>query len=268
MSIKNNCKKNNLKKVYERESKFWDNQVTFSLKDEKDLLVDEDNLNELESFIFERLGDLRDKKVLDCGCGSGVLSTILAKRGALVSAFDISSESTKLTKKRAEINGVGERVEVKVMPFEKLGYSDQCFDLVVGYFILHHIDVIKGALELKRVLKDEGRAIFLENSSRNFLLMMARKLLTGRFGIPKHGSADEIPLGNKDIKQMGKIFSEYKVHYKNFFFFRLLDEFIFKGKSKAVAKILKILDVFFYKYLPLIRQFSYLQIAEFNKVKN
>lgn len=255
-----------LDKIQERESKFWDQQIDSFSKDERDLLVDEYDLNELESFVFERLGDLREKKVLDCGCGTGVLSTILAKRGALVSAFDISPQSVQLTKKRAEINGVGEQVWSQVMPFEKLAYPDQYFDFAVGYFILHHIDVERGAKELNRVLKDRGRAIFLENSSNNPFLMLARKFLTGRFGIPKHGSEDEVPLSSKKIKQMEKVFNgNKKIYYKNFFFFRLLDEFIFKGKSKVITRILKTLDDIFYKYLPILRKFSYLQIVEFNK---
>lgn len=255
-----------LDKIQERESKFWDQQINSFAKDEKSLLVDEYNLNELESFIFERLGDLKEKKVLDCGCGAGVLSTVLAKRGALVSAFDISPQSVQLTKKRAEINGVGEQVSTQVMPFEELIYKDQYFDFAVGYFVLHHIDVSRGARELNRVLKKGGRAIFLENSSNNPLLMLARKLLTGRFGIPKHGSKDEVPLDSKKIKQIGRVFNgNKKVYYKNFFFFRLLDEFIFKGKSKIITKMLRAIDDIFYRYLPMFRKFSYLQIVEFSK---
>jgi 2-polyprenyl-3-methyl-5-hydroxy-6-metoxy-1,4-benzoquinol methylase len=256
-----------LEKIKERESRFWDSQISAQIKEEKDLLVDEYNLNVLESFVFQRLGDLKEKKVLDCGCGSGFLSSILAKRGAIVYAFDISQESVKLTKKRAEVNGVSERVFPEVMAFEELSYEDEFFDLAVGFFILHHINIEKGGRQLKRVLKRGGRAVFIENSSRNPLLMLARKLLTGRFGIPKHGSADEFPLSMKKIERLGEIFEGNKVvYYKNFFFFRLLDEFIFRGRSRMAKNILKFLDDFFYNYLPFFRRYSYLQIVEFNKL--
>ncbi|MDI6785917.1 MAG: class I SAM-dependent methyltransferase [bacterium] len=258
--------KDDIGKIQERESKFWDRQIDSFAKDEKDLMVNEYNLNVLESFVFERLGDLKDKKVLDCGCGSGVLSTVLAKRGATVFSFDISHESINMTKKRAEANGVGNLVTPQVMSFEDLIYKDQYFDFAVGYFVLHHIDIDKGARELNRVLKKGGRAIFLENSSNNPFLTIARKFLTGRFGIPKHGSEDETPLSCKKIRQIGEVFSgDKKIYYKNFFFFRLIDEFIFKEKIKMITKLLKILDEVCYRVLPMLRKFGYLQIVEFNK---
>ncbi len=60
-----------------------------------------------DSFLFagflEGL-ELNGKKVLDVGCGSGLLSIVCSKKGAEVSAADISPKAVECTKKNAEAN--------------------------------------------------------------------------------------------------------------------------------------------------------------------
>jgi 2-polyprenyl-3-methyl-5-hydroxy-6-metoxy-1,4-benzoquinol methylase len=41
----------------------------------------------------KHLGDLRGKRVIEYGCGLGQLTVLLARSGAEVTAFDISSQS-------------------------------------------------------------------------------------------------------------------------------------------------------------------------------
>jgi len=49
--------------------------------------------------MFELLGNVKGKKVLDFGCGSGIYAKILTKKGAIVKGFDISEEMLKIAKK-------------------------------------------------------------------------------------------------------------------------------------------------------------------------
>ena len=49
--------------------------------------------------------DVKGKTVLEIGCGSGFLSVLLAKKGASVTAVDISEEAVETTKTNAETNG-------------------------------------------------------------------------------------------------------------------------------------------------------------------
>lgn len=52
--------------------------------------------------------DLRGKRVLDCGCGTGILSLAASKLGAReVTAYDIDEWSVRNTRHNAELNGVG-----------------------------------------------------------------------------------------------------------------------------------------------------------------
>ncbi len=93
---------------------------------------------------MKSIGDVAGKKILDYGCGSGWLAVHLAKLGAEAYGFDISSKLIEVGEKRAEANGVNDRVKLKKMIAEKLDYPDEFFDIVVGISILHHIDLMRG----------------------------------------------------------------------------------------------------------------------------
>ena len=57
--------------------------------------------------------DLKEKSVLDCGCGTGILSIAASKLGAAnVVGYDIDEWSVDNTRHNAELNGVAENIEV------------------------------------------------------------------------------------------------------------------------------------------------------------
>src|SRR5271155_4614482 len=101
-----------------------------------------------------RLGDVSGKRILDLGCGDGWFSTILAKRGAAVTGFDISTNAVRAATRRAATNDVADRCAFATASCYALPYPDQSFDLAVGQSILHHVsDKARVAAELHRVLR-------------------------------------------------------------------------------------------------------------------
>jgi SAM-dependent methyltransferase len=108
------------------------------------------------------LGALEGQKVLDFGCGMGEESTYFAKLGAHVTAIDISPVGIQIARKRAEYNGVIERVETVLADATRTPFADDTFDLVHGLGILHHVGLAPGLSEVRRVLKPGGSAVFLE----------------------------------------------------------------------------------------------------------
>jgi len=86
---------------------------------------------------FERW---RGKKVLEIGCGIGTDTMNFARAGAHVTAVDLSSESLKLAKKRAEVFGLSDRTVFIEADAEKLSefVEPQKFDLVYSFGVIHH----------------------------------------------------------------------------------------------------------------------------------
>src|SRR6202171_1203738 len=56
-----------------------------------------------KEYCFRLLGDLRDKTILDVGCGEGEDGMILAKLGARVTGLDVSPAAIELAKQRAQV---------------------------------------------------------------------------------------------------------------------------------------------------------------------
>ena len=210
-------------------------------------------------FGLRRMGELQGKRILDCGCGSGFSTIYLAKKGASVAAFDLSEEAVLVTRKRASLNGVSNQISVLRSSLGFLPYPDHFFDALFGSFILHHVeDLPLAAKEIQRVLKKEGRAVFVENSSRNRLLMFARRTLVGRFWIPKKGSADEYPFQPEKIAFLRSHF-DVKIAYPDFVFFRMVDYLL---PHRFFQRLGYLMDRAAYRLLPWIRSSSYYLVCE------
>lgn len=100
--------------------------------------------------------NLQGKRVLDVGCGDGTDLFNLAKKGAIVSGIDPSSDFIKKAKKKNPDAILVEGV------LETLPFADNSFDLVVSKWVFQTApDVSKGLREAARVLIDGGELVLL-----------------------------------------------------------------------------------------------------------
>jgi len=120
----------------------------------------------LENFI--PYDSFKDKKVLELGCGAGLVSSHIAKSGANLNSIDLTDNAITLTKKRFEILNLNSNIEQ--MDGENLSFADNIFDYVVSWGVIHHSGNMEKVLEeIHRVLKPDGKAyimIYNRNSLR------------------------------------------------------------------------------------------------------
>lgn len=162
-----------------------------------------------KNFIFSNCDN---KKILEYGCGKGSYAFSLAKQGANVVGIDISEVAIQLANARSKEQGV--EIPFLVMDGERMDFEDDRFDLVCGTAILHHLQLNKALKEIARVLKPNGKAIFLEPMAYNPAINIFRKLM------PHWRTKDEHPFRNKDLRLFKDFF-----HQANYEFFNLFSLF-------------------------------------------
>jgi ubiquinone/menaquinone biosynthesis C-methylase UbiE len=127
-----------------------------------DELIDKVKTNDFRKYYImpytlERLGDVKDKNILDLGCGEGVYSRTLSKQGAIVTAVDCSETFITYVANKAR----EESLDIKTLcrNANKLtGISDNTYDIVLCSMMLMDVEDLAGTLkEIYRVIKPNGR---------------------------------------------------------------------------------------------------------------
>lgn len=90
--------------------------------------------------IFAEFHRWHEKRVLEIGCGIGTDTISFARAGAQVVAVDLSPESLRLARRRAETFGLADRISFYEADAERLSsiVPPQPFDLVYSFGVIHH----------------------------------------------------------------------------------------------------------------------------------
>jgi ubiquinone/menaquinone biosynthesis C-methylase UbiE len=132
-----------------------------------------------------------DERVLDVGCGRGLIVIEAAKRLTEGHAFgadiwswkDQSGNRPDTTRRNATAEGVGDRVEIVTADASWLPFRDGAFDVVVSGLALHNIRAAgarrQAMRELARVVRPAGRvAVFDIQKSGEYMVELAAEGLT------------------------------------------------------------------------------------------
>jgi ubiquinone/menaquinone biosynthesis C-methylase UbiE len=114
--------------------------------------------------LFAELLNLRNKRVLDAGCGNGRNAVYLAKRDCDVTAVDFTEAALIETQRRANEKGVQSHVTVEKIDLSlPLRFSANSFDLVLdAYTFCHFLDDDLASsfwMEMNRVVRTDGRLV-------------------------------------------------------------------------------------------------------------
>jgi 2-polyprenyl-6-hydroxyphenyl methylase / 3-demethylubiquinone-9 3-methyltransferase len=118
------------------------------------------------SWIEEVARGLADKRVVDVGCGGGILAEALALRGAFVTGIDLSDKAIGVARLHQFESGT--RVEYRVASAEALAEeSPGAFDIVTCLELLEHVPQPASTVAACAALARPGGLVVFSTINRN-----------------------------------------------------------------------------------------------------
>ncbi|MFC1857520.1 class I SAM-dependent methyltransferase [Thermodesulfobacteriota bacterium] len=186
--------------IHAREKSFHDKWAQDALVE--DLLVNESfqAITAPENrFILGKMGDLKNKRLLDIGTGLGESAVFFALQGAKVTAIDISASMIDCALRLAAHFGV--EIEAIASHAEALVVKSNRYDCVYMANVIHHTtDKQRLFHEVYRVLKPGGSFFAWDPLAYNPIINIYRRMAT------RMRTTDERPLTYRDIEIIKKYF--------------------------------------------------------------
>ena len=151
-----------ISKFAELASRWWDPHSEFKPLHE---------INPLRLDYIDGIASLAGKRVLDVGCGGGILSESMAARGAEVTGIDMGEAPLQVA--RLHLLESGLEVNYERIPVERLAEErPQAFDVVTCMEMLEHVpDPASVVRSCAHLVKPEGHVFFatLNRNPKSFL---------------------------------------------------------------------------------------------------
>ena len=191
----------------------WLNFVDFS---SLDVFAFFENITALENrFILSHMGDIKNKDVLDLGCGLGESSIYFALKGARVTAVDISPKVIELAKQLAEKYKV--KINYIVSSAKDVSFKKESFDFIYCANLFHHLSLSERAKVIQnsyQFLKKGGWFYSWDPLAYNPFINFYRKIAS------EMRSPNERPLTFGILSEVKRAFP--KVYHREFWFFTLI----------------------------------------------
>jgi len=123
-------------------------------------------INPLRLQLIDKTIGLKGKKILDVGCGGGILSESMASKGAIVTGIDLGEELIDVAELHSLDTGVN--VDYQTISVEQLASQQAAsFDSVTCMEMLEHVPDPIAIIEACATLVKPGGYVFLSTLNRN-----------------------------------------------------------------------------------------------------
>ncbi len=157
MPASNNVDEQEIAKFAELASRWWDPEGEF-----KSLHA----INPLRLNFIQNIASLAGKRVLDVGCGGGILSEAMAQQGAEVTGIDMAEASLAVA--RLHLLESGQQVDYQQITAEQLADAQPAaFDLVTCLEMLEHVPNPASIVQACHDLVKPGGEVFFSTLNRN-----------------------------------------------------------------------------------------------------
>lgn len=125
-------------------------------------------INPLRLDWIHALADLNQKRVLDVGCGGGILADSMARKGANVTGIDLASKSLRVAQLHALETGTP-NIQYREISVEALAQEQPAsFDVVTCMEMLEHVPDPLSVIQSCAKLVKPGGHVFFSTLNRNF----------------------------------------------------------------------------------------------------
>jgi ubiquinone/menaquinone biosynthesis C-methylase UbiE len=139
------------------------------------------------STLIKSENDEKSLKMLDVGCGTGEYTQRVAKLfpKSKIIGLDISKNILEVAKKKCK----GKRnVSFVLKSAYNTDFKENSFDIIYGFYVLHHLDIEKFRREALRILKPGGLLFFYEPNILNPIVFLIK---TNKYLKKKVGDSPE-----------------------------------------------------------------------------
>ncbi|MBP3220604.1 MAG: bifunctional 2-polyprenyl-6-hydroxyphenol methylase/3-demethylubiquinol 3-O-methyltransferase UbiG [Neisseriaceae bacterium] len=124
------------------------------------------DINPVRLAFIQEYVELSGKKVIDVGCGGGILSEALAQAGASVKGIDLADASLEVAQQHAHDNGL--EIDYQKISAEQLAEElPNSFHGVVCMELLEHIPDPQSVINACAALAEQGGYVFFSTLNRN-----------------------------------------------------------------------------------------------------
>ncbi|WP_374338513.1 bifunctional 2-polyprenyl-6-hydroxyphenol methylase/3-demethylubiquinol 3-O-methyltransferase UbiG [Leeia sp.] len=124
------------------------------------------DINPLRLDFIDRIAGLADQHVIDVGCGGGILSEGMARRGATVTGIDLAEKSLKVA--RLHLLESGQKVDYHCIAVEQMAEEAAGqFDSVVCMEMLEHVPDPASVVRSCAALAKPDGYVFFSTLNRN-----------------------------------------------------------------------------------------------------
>lgn len=118
----------------------------------------------VDPVLFETIGEIKGKKILDVACGTGDLSIQLSQHGGICTGIDFADDLVEIAKSKS--NQLSLQIDYHVMNVREIQGLSNDYDIAVVALLFPHLpskqDIGSTLKSIVSVLKPNGRLIIAE----------------------------------------------------------------------------------------------------------